>query len=377
MEELEEALSGAIAATVSLGLFYPIEVLRVRVQTQTEASQQSNSHDVVARLKSLVTQIRQILLDRGFGLRLSHTMLTTLSYYFIYRQLARLLSGTNNKRSAGTNAVASNLSSMITVCMFVPLDAIIMQSPVQIGNNSSHPSSSSSWSFSSILSKYKGITSALALCSNPTIHYAVFDLLKLLAINRRRVLEGQTQISHNELDAHKLIVHESFLIGLVSKAIATLVTFPILRAKVMIMTNTDVSVALSPPPLPCPPIPTAGASVQEEEPVAATAAGTFSSSSSSAAAATAAASTTTTTTSTTTGEATIFSPLSDIKRLICLLYTIAKVQGLSGLYRGLFIHFLHTTIRGALSMSLKEEIAKLLNFIVVIARRRRAMMMER
>jgi len=60
-----------------------------------------------------------------------------------------------------------------------------------------------------------------------------------------------------------------------------------------------------------------------------------------------------------------------------LLYTIAKVQGLSGLYRGLFIHFLHTTIRGALSMSLKEEIAKLLNFIVVIARRRRAMMMER
>ena len=44
---------------------------------------------------------------------------------------------------------------------------------------------------------------------------------------------------------------------------------------------------------------------------------------------------------------------SDAGKLYDTLVLLFRVQGLSGLYVGVLIHLVHTTLRGALSMSLR------------------------
>lgn len=76
---------------------------------------------------------------------------------------------------------------------------------------------------------WKGLAPALLLCSNPSIHYTVFDMLKtkVLAWKRLRNQRGAQQ--------RQLSVSEAFVLGLLSKFVATIVTYPLIRAKVLMM----------------------------------------------------------------------------------------------------------------------------------------------
>lgn len=79
---------------------------------------------------------------------------------------------------------------------------------------------------------WKGLAPALLLCSNPSIHYTVFDVLKtkLLAWKRLGSRRGIRQ---------QLSVSEAFVLGLLSKFVATILTYPLIRAKVMMMVMGD------------------------------------------------------------------------------------------------------------------------------------------
>ncbi len=82
---------------------------------------------------------------------------------------------------------------------------------------------------------WKGLTPALLLCSNPSIHYTVFDMLKnkLLVWKRLRNPGGAQQ--------RQLSVSEAFVLGLLSKFVATIVTYPLIRAKVLMMVGGHTS----------------------------------------------------------------------------------------------------------------------------------------
>ncbi|GAX11690.1 hypothetical protein FisN_7Lh059 [Fistulifera solaris] len=83
--------------------------------------------------------------------------------------------------------------------------------------------------YASELSKYwKGLLPSLLLCANPSIHYTVFDSL------RHRILHRNA--SHQQ----KRTLHwvEAFCMGAVAKLVATIATYPLIRAKMLLMTQS-------------------------------------------------------------------------------------------------------------------------------------------
>ncbi|CAJ1933800.1 unnamed protein product [Cylindrotheca closterium] len=78
-------------------------------------------------------------------------------------------------------------------------------------------------------SLWKGLIPALLLCSNPSIHYTAFDLTKV------RILERRKQ------EGYKLSMPEAFLVGLFAKFVATIATYPLIRAKVILMVTSETS----------------------------------------------------------------------------------------------------------------------------------------
>ena len=70
-----------------------------------------------------------------------------------------------------------------------------------------------------ILSFYKTSFASAVLCINPAITYMIFEALKLRILRRRNSKSGL------------LGTLEALFVGILAKSIATLITFPLIRAK--------------------------------------------------------------------------------------------------------------------------------------------------
>ena len=78
---------------------------------------------------------------------------------------------------------------------------------------------------------WQGILPALILTCNPAINYAIFDTIKPILLksnNKKNSNKAMTNILFNT-------TLRIFLTGLIAKAIATLVTYPLIRIKVIMM----------------------------------------------------------------------------------------------------------------------------------------------
>lgn len=83
---------------------------------------------------------------------------------------------------------------------------------------------------------WRGFAPSLVLTCNPAINYTAFDLLKALWLKRRAVMDGTGTVSSGGF----LNPLEAFVIAAAAKCLATLVTYPLIRAKVILMTSAPL-----------------------------------------------------------------------------------------------------------------------------------------
>jgi hypothetical protein len=76
---------------------------------------------------------------------------------------------------------------------------------------------------------WRGLTPALLLCSNPSINYTVFDVAKNQLLCRKSP------------PTKSLTMPEAFILGLFAKFVATVATYPLIRAKVILMVTSEKS----------------------------------------------------------------------------------------------------------------------------------------
>lgn len=101
-------------------------------------------------------------------------------------------------------------------------------------NDAAFSNSTSFYNKIAELSSYwAGIGPSLLLCSNPAIHFTIFDVLKAFLMTRK--------VSHVQSNAPssegRLSMSEAFVVGLIAKSFATIMTYPLIRTKVLLMVN--------------------------------------------------------------------------------------------------------------------------------------------
>jgi len=96
----------------------------------------------------------------------------------------------------------------------------------------------------SILSLWNGLFPATLLCTNPAIQYTMFDTLKNALLQHKLCRDtaarnsNQSSSTSNKINSNKLSMWEAFVFGLLSKFMATIITYPLIRCKVMLMVSS-------------------------------------------------------------------------------------------------------------------------------------------
>jgi len=263
---LADAVAGVAASLVSLWAFYPIEVWKTNLQAGSSSFGK----------KSML---------QGCWIKTLHTASSSFCYFFLYTWIFEYWKRRSPKTKPHpiTQLVLSAIAAMINTIITLPLDVISSQQITQsekketqgekvassqmdqiwqslddpndeneLGENEktgdskyekkdgdSPPGQPSTLALALEVSDvgqedrwsslWKGLTPSLLLCSNPSIHYTVFDVAKNQILTRSR--NGASQLS----------MPEAFIVGVVAKFVATVVTYPLIRAKVILMVTSEES----------------------------------------------------------------------------------------------------------------------------------------
>eukprot|EP00977_Amphora_coffeiformis_P024404 scaffold15735_cov152-Amphora_coffeaeformis.AAC.2 len=235
-QALADALSGVGAALIALWVFYPIDVWKTHAQAGMKPP-----------------PLRRMM-SSGLETKSLHTASSSFFYFYLYSWIISTwttrMPSRHNKVSVTTRLLLSAIAAMLNTCLTLPLDVISTRhqtmevrprqksededtdkeedanedSFLVLRQQVKRLNSLLGWKIGSL---WKGLRPSLILCSNPAINYTVFDTIK----SRYTATNGNSSLS----------LAEAFLLGLFSKFIATIATYPLIRAKVMLMVTSQSS----------------------------------------------------------------------------------------------------------------------------------------
>mmetsp|Transcript_14930 Transcript_14930/g.22463 ORF Transcript_14930/g.22463 Transcript_14930/m.22463 type:complete len:298 (+) Transcript_14930:49-942(+) len=288
---LNESVNGALAAACSTILLYPVEVFRVRRQATIAPCNQSK-RDI--SLKDILSAY----INPSLLLRLSHTSLDSFLYYYLYNVLSEhAASKILGDRHWIKHFLVSQVASMFVVLVTQPLERIIYREQVQ--DNHQRSNACDIKSFFNSLIEIDGLSPSLLLCINPAIYYTVYDLLKQLLLRYKQDPAVSTSVSPIE----------AFFLGSLSKITATILTYPLIRAKVIMMTSQN--------------------NVDEDSDCEGDA-----------------------------YDANSASEGYDIVKMFKVMRFVVIMNGMSSLWKGIGLHLAHTTLRDAVAMAIKEKLSR-------------------
>lgn len=178
---------------------------------------------------------RQILsLYQGLGTKNLQSFFSQFVYFYGYSYFKRLYLEKSGYKSIGTraNLLIAAAAGAVTAISTQPLDTAssrMQTSPFGKAKGLLRTLTEGTWS-----DAFDGLSISLMLTTNPAIQYTVFDQLK------NRVLANNQTIAEKGVSPASLSAFMAFLLGAVSKSIATCLTYPAIRCKVIIQAeDTD------------------------------------------------------------------------------------------------------------------------------------------
>ncbi|KAK9288369.1 hypothetical protein L1049_016822 [Liquidambar formosana] len=209
LNSVSEATSGAIGALVSTTILYPLDTCKTKYQAEGSSSRPAKV--------------------QGLGTKNLQSFISQFVYFYGYSFFKRLYLEKSGSKTIGTkaNLIVAAAAGACTVIVTQPLDtASSRMQTSEFGKSKGlwKTLSEGSWS-----EAFNGLGISLLLTSNPSIQYTVFDQLK------QRLLKKQlSKKTGAETSPEALSAFSAFMLGAVSKCIATCLTYPAIRCKVMI-----------------------------------------------------------------------------------------------------------------------------------------------
>ncbi|KAL3505883.1 hypothetical protein ACH5RR_031265 [Cinchona calisaya] len=304
LESLSEATSGAIGALVSTTILYPLDTCKSKYQSEIRAHHHKKYRNVSDVLWEAISTRQVLSLYQGLGTKNVQSFISQFLYFYGYSFLKRLYLEKSGSKSIGTkaNLMIAAAAGACTVVVIHPLDTA--SSKMQTSDFGKSKGLWKTLSEGSWDEAYNGLGISLLLTANPSIQYTVFDQLK------QRMLKGKMREKRDmESSPEVLSAFSAFVLGAVSKCIATCVTYPAIRCKVTIQ------------------------SAESDE------------------------------------DAEVEAEVKSRKTISGALYAIWKKEGLLGFFKGLQAQILKTVLSSALLLMVKEKISKA-TWVILLALRR-------
>ncbi|KAF5452477.1 hypothetical protein F2P56_027472 [Juglans regia] len=229
LESLSEATSGAIGALVSTTVLYPLDTCKTKYQAEVRTHHQQKYRNISDVLWEAISTRRVLSLYQGLGTKNLQSFVSQFVYFYGYSFFKRLYLEKSGNKTIGTraNLIIAAAAGACTVIVSQPLDtASSRMQTSEFGKAKGlwKTLSETTWS-----EAFDGLGISLLLTSNPSIQYTVFDQLK------QRLLMGKpSPKTGTESSPEALSAFSAFVLGAVSKCVATCLTYPAIRCKVMI-----------------------------------------------------------------------------------------------------------------------------------------------
>nr|XP_018685335.1 PREDICTED: peroxisomal adenine nucleotide carrier 1 isoform X2 [Musa acuminata subsp. malaccensis] len=181
-ESLTEATSGAVGALVSTTVLYPLDTCKTKYQAEVQSHGQRKYRKLSDVLWEAISTRQFLSLYQGLGTKNLQSFISQFVYFYSYSYFKRWYLQKSGAKSIGTKA---NLV----------------------------------------------VAAAAGACTVVVTQYTVFDQLKQRILRKQssKVMPADTKSSPAVLSAFS-----AFVLGAISKSVATIVTYPAIRCKVMI-----------------------------------------------------------------------------------------------------------------------------------------------
>ncbi|KAK1236371.1 hypothetical protein PQX77_000404 [Marasmius sp. AFHP31] len=256
------ALAGALGGCFSTAVVYPLDVAK----TQIQALPGSKDVSMFSVLYRILKRDGLAGWYRGFGATMLNTFSMQYAYFFFYsfvrntyitRLTRRLPAGsTLGPLSTATELLLGAIAGALAQIFTIPVSVIATRQQVgrpeqKKAEKSDEPEDDSFIGVAKEIIEEEGVTGlwlglkpGLVLTVNPAITYGLYERVKSLTLMAKTSAGSDASMSAGL----------SFLVGALSKTLATVVTYPYIMAKVRIQArNADDEDATEhhlPPPVP-------------------------------------------------------------------------------------------------------------------------------
>ncbi|CAH0516496.1 unnamed protein product [Peronospora belbahrii] len=258
-----DASAGAMGALFAAVLLYPLDVVKTRRQVEVDNSnEEEHKTDDEFKVKALALRKKKehnLLvavwlvyrkegmegLFAGLSSKVIHTVLSNFAYFYWYSFLKTAVEKHSSMPiTTSMSLLMASTAGALNMSMTLPLEMINTRAQIQSSEDEAsdadgnekekEPRKRTMWGIANeiyaedgLMSFWKGFIPSLVLVSNPSINYTIFDKLKLQ-------LQQSKMVASNAKRASSLTALEAFLLAAIAKVVATIITYPIIRAKILI-----------------------------------------------------------------------------------------------------------------------------------------------
>ncbi|ORY51841.1 mitochondrial carrier [Rhizoclosmatium globosum] len=223
-----DACAGALGAVFANSLVFPLDVIKTRLQTQNKLLKGSEVyHSSLDAFLRILNKEGLAGLYSGLGAGLFGTVASAFSYFYFYssiraKHVASLPAGA--EISTAVELLMGALAGALCQVFTLPIAVITtrQQTAPQDERQSFFATFHDIMEHEGVAGLWKGFKASMVLCSNPAITYGMFERVKAVWLKRRAALGKAGGLGSGEV----------FLIGALSKTLATVVTYPYIMAKV-------------------------------------------------------------------------------------------------------------------------------------------------
>jgi len=237
-----EVLAASIGGAFSASALYPLEIIKTKAQAAEKSQDENEDSDNNEEESNTTLSIAKSIYTKhgvnGFyhGLTTSAFQSATEKslYFFAYTAFKNCYTALiSNNISTLPNLIIGCAAEWAHLPITLPIDCWTTKIQTDTSNKSAYALLCTMLSEKGVSGMYKGIQAYTILCLKPSIQYTVFEQVKQIILLTRNKSHNVRKGSNQSLTAL-----ESFLLGMIARAIATIAVFPFIRAKVLLQSGS-------------------------------------------------------------------------------------------------------------------------------------------